>query len=107
MKQNPIRQRGSTNVREIKVNEATFQQHATKLASKSSGSYLPLKNGNMVYSRANSIDQLRSALIDLVGVVEDFQQVTKQDASRIKKMGIAYAKQDQLMGQKMNQLEVR
>ncbi|EAD7580688.1 DUF3130 family protein [Listeria monocytogenes] len=94
-------------MREIKVNEATFQQHATKLASKSSGSYLPLKNGNMAYSRANSINQLRSALIDLVGVVEDFQQVTKQDASRIKKMGIAYTKQDQLMGQKMNQLEVR
>ncbi|EOD9144720.1 DUF3130 family protein, partial [Listeria monocytogenes] len=26
-------------MREIKVNEATFQQHATKLASKSSGKY--------------------------------------------------------------------
>ncbi|EAG9136523.1 DUF3130 family protein, partial [Listeria monocytogenes] len=26
---------------------------------------------------------------------------------RLKKMGIAYAKQDQLMGQKINQLEVR
>lgn len=107
MKLNPIRQRGSTNVREIKVNEATFQQHATKLVSKSSGSYLPLKNGNMAYSRANSIDQLRSALIELVDVVEDFQHVSKQDASRLKKMGIAYAKQDQLMGQKINQLEVR
>lgn len=107
MKLNPIRQRGSTNVREIKVNEVTFQQHATKLASKSSGKYLPLKNGNMAYSRANSIDQLRSALIDLVGVVEDFQHVTKQDARRLKKMGIAYAKQDQVMGQKINQLEVR
>ncbi|AQP75668.1 hypothetical protein JU62_01790 [Listeria monocytogenes] len=34
----------------------TFQQHATKLASKSSGSYLLLKNGNIAYSRANSID---------------------------------------------------
>lgn len=107
MKLNPIRQRGSTNVREIKVNEATFQQHATKLASKSSGKYLPLKNGNMAYSRANSIDQLRSALIDLLGVVEDFQHVVKQDAIRLKKMGIAYAKQDQVMGQKINQLEVR
>ncbi|HHR1582985.1 TPA: DUF3130 family protein, partial [Listeria monocytogenes] len=30
-------------MREIKVNEVTFQQHATKLASKSSGRYLPLK----------------------------------------------------------------
>ncbi|OEQ98597.1 DUF3130 domain-containing protein, partial [Listeria monocytogenes] len=76
-------------MREIKVSEVTFQQHATKLASKSSGRYLPLKNGNMAYSRANSIDQLRSALIDLVGVVEDFQHVTKQDAGRLKKMGIA------------------
>ncbi|EAF2401783.1 TIGR04197 family type VII secretion effector, partial [Listeria monocytogenes] len=28
MKLNPIRQRGSKNVREIKVNEVTFQQHA-------------------------------------------------------------------------------
>ncbi|EAD8942956.1 DUF3130 family protein, partial [Listeria monocytogenes] len=28
-------------MREIKVNEVTFQQHATKLASKSSGRYLP------------------------------------------------------------------
>ncbi|KEU64236.1 hypothetical protein HS35_11265 [Listeria monocytogenes] len=80
MKLNPIRQRGSKNVREIKVNEVTFQQHATKLASKSSVRYLPLKNGNMAYSRANSIDQLRSALIELVDVVEDFQHVTKQDA---------------------------
>ncbi|AQP75815.1 DUF3130 family protein [Listeria monocytogenes] len=94
-------------MREIKVNEATFQQHAIKLESKSTGSYLPLKNGNMAYSRANSINQLRSLLIDLVGVVEDFQQVTKQDANRLKKMGIAYAKQDQVMGQKINQLEVR
>ncbi|MCD2224530.1 DUF3130 domain-containing protein [Listeria cossartiae] len=94
-------------MREIKVNEATFQQHATKLASESTGSYLPLKNGNMAYSRANSINQLRSALIDLVGVVEDFQHVTKQDANRLKKIGNAYAKQDQVMGQKINQLEVR
>ncbi|EFB0933427.1 DUF3130 family protein [Listeria monocytogenes] len=94
-------------MREIKVDERTFQQHATKLASESTGSYLPLKNGNMAYSRANSIDQLRSDLIELVDVVEDFQHVTKQDATRLKKMGIAYAKQDQLMGQKINQLEVR
>ncbi|EAD5685408.1 TPA: DUF3130 domain-containing protein [Listeria innocua] len=94
-------------MREIKVNERAFQQHASKLVSKNSGRYLPLKNGNMAYSRANSIDQLRSALIELVDVVEDFQHVTKKDASRLKKMGIAYAKQDQLMGQKINQLEVR
>lgn len=74
-------------MREIKVNEATFQKHASKLDSKSAGSYLPLKGGNMAYSRANSINQLRSALIDLVDVVEDFQAVTKQDAGRLKKMG--------------------
>ncbi|ELU8149536.1 DUF3130 family protein, partial [Listeria monocytogenes] len=43
----------------------------------------------------------------LVDVVEDFQAVTKQDAGRLKKMGMAYAKQDQAMGQKINQLEVR
>ncbi|MBC1999041.1 DUF3130 family protein [Listeria marthii] len=94
-------------MREIKVNEATFQKHASNLDSKSAGSYWPLKGGNMAYSRANSINQLRSALIDLVDVVEDFQAVTKQDAGRLKKMGMAYAKQDQVMGQKINQLEVR
>ncbi|EEO7551887.1 DUF3130 family protein [Listeria monocytogenes] len=94
-------------MREIQVKEATFQQHAAKLDSKRTGNYLPLKNGNMAYSRANSIDQLRSALIELVDVVEDFQHVTKKDASRLKKMGIAYAKQDQAMGQKIHQLEVR
>ncbi|EAF5658946.1 DUF3130 family protein [Listeria innocua] len=94
-------------MREIKVNEATFQKHASNLDSKSAGSYLPLKGGNMAYSRANSINQLRSALIDLVDVVEDFQTVTKQDAGRLKKMGLAYTKQDQVMGQKINQLEVR
>ncbi|MBC2012057.1 DUF3130 domain-containing protein [Listeria marthii] len=94
-------------MREIQVNEATFQKHASNLESKSAGSYLPLKGGNMAYSRANSINQLRSALIDLVDVVEDFQAVTKQDAGRLKKMGMAYAKQDQAMGQKINQLEVR
>ncbi|EEO3716482.1 DUF3130 family protein [Listeria monocytogenes] len=94
-------------MREIQVKEATFQQHAAQLDSKSTGNYLPLKNGNMAYSRANSIDQLRSALIDLVGVVEAFQQVTKQDANRLKKMGIAYAKQDQAIGRKIHQLEVR
>ncbi len=107
MKNHPYRQRGSVQMREIQVKEATFQQHAAQLDSKSTGNYLPLKNGNMAYSRANSIDQLRSALIDLVGVVEAFQQVTKQDANRLKKMGIAYAKQDQAMGQKIHQLEVR
>ncbi|EBF5161217.1 TPA: DUF3130 family protein [Listeria monocytogenes] len=92
---------------EIKITEGTFQKHATQLIIANNGNYLPLQNGNMAYSRANSIDQLRSALIELVDVVEDFQHVIKQDASRIKKMGIAYAKQDQVMGQKIDQLEVR
>ncbi|MBC1478861.1 DUF3130 family protein, partial [Listeria welshimeri] len=41
-------------MREIQVKEATFQQHAAQLDSKSTGNYLPLKNGNMAYSRANS-----------------------------------------------------
>ncbi|MBF2481956.1 DUF3130 domain-containing protein [Listeria seeligeri] len=92
---------------EIKVKEATFQKHANKLESANNGNYLPLKNGNMAYSRANSIDQLRSALIDLVDVVENFQTVTKKDASRLKKMGKSYAKQDKSTGQKISQLGVR
>ncbi|WP_073999641.1 DUF3130 domain-containing protein [Listeria monocytogenes] len=94
-------------MREIKVDERNFQPQATKLARESTGSYLTMKKGNKAYSKANSIDQLRSALIELVDDVEDFQHVTKKDASRLKKMGIAYAKQDQLMGQKIKQLEVR
>lgn len=53
-------------MREIKVNEATFQQHATKVASKSLSWWM------------------------WWGV----QQVTKQDASRLNKMDTAYAKQD-------------
>ncbi|PZF88244.1 TIGR04197 family type VII secretion effector [Listeria ivanovii] len=62
---------------EIKVKTATFQKHANQLESASNGNYLPLKNGNIAYSRANSINQLRSALIDLVDVMEGFQQVAK------------------------------
>ncbi|AIS59811.1 DUF3130 domain-containing protein [Listeria ivanovii] len=92
---------------EIKVQETTFQKHANKLESGSNGNYLPLKNGNMAYSKANSINQLRSVLIDFVDVVENFQAVTKKDASRLKMMGKAYAKQDQNAGQKISQLEVR
>ncbi|MBK2002888.1 DUF3130 domain-containing protein [Listeria ivanovii subsp. londoniensis] len=92
---------------EIKVQETTFQKHVNKLESGSNGNYLPLKNGNMAYSKANSINQLRSVLIDFVDVVENFQAVTKKDASRLKMMGKAYAKQDQNAGQKISQLEVR
>lgn len=91
---------------EIKVKEATFQKHANTLESANNGNYLPLKNGNMAYSRANSINELRSALIDLVDVVDNFQEVTKKDASRLKKMGKSYAKQDKSTGQKISQLEV-
>ncbi|HHP9242121.1 TPA: DUF3130 domain-containing protein [Listeria monocytogenes] len=92
---------------EIKVQETTFQKYVNKLESGSNGNYLPLKNGNMAYSKANSINQLRSVLIDFVDVVENFQAVTKKDASRLKMMGKAYAKQDQNAGQKISQLEVR
>ncbi|AIS58873.1 type VII secretion effector [Listeria ivanovii subsp. londoniensis] len=92
---------------EIKVKTATFQKHANQLEIASNGNYLPLKNGNMAYSRANSINQLRSALIDLVDVVEDFQQVAKKDAARLEKMGKAYNKQDKNVAKKISQLEVR
>ncbi|WP_270997350.1 DUF3130 domain-containing protein [Listeria seeligeri] len=92
---------------EIKVQETTFQSHASNLASASEGSYLPLKNGNMPYSRANSINELRSALIDLLDVVERFQTVTKKDSERLTQMGTAYATQDKSAGQKISQLEVR
>ncbi|WP_031649887.1 DUF3130 family protein, partial [Listeria innocua] len=52
------------------MKETIFQQHANTLESANDGEYFPLKNGNMPYSRANSINQLRSALSDLVGVVQ-------------------------------------
>ncbi|PZG37143.1 TIGR04197 family type VII secretion effector [Listeria ivanovii] len=92
---------------EIKVKTETFQKHANQLESASNGNYLPLKNGNIAYSRANSINQLRSALIDLVDVMEGFQQVAKQDAARLEKMGKAYNKQDKSVAKKISQLEVR
>ncbi|WP_271002197.1 DUF3130 domain-containing protein [Listeria seeligeri] len=92
---------------EINVKETIFQQHANTLESANDGEYFPLKNGNMPYSRANSINQLRTALSDLVGVVENFQEVTKKDADRLEKMGKAYAKQDKSAAKKIGQLEVR
>ncbi|WP_256713684.1 DUF3130 family protein, partial [Listeria seeligeri] len=48
-----------------------------------------------------------SALSDLVGVVQNFQEVTKKDANRLEKMGKAYAKQDKSAAKKIGQLEVR
>ncbi|MBC1730996.1 DUF3130 domain-containing protein [Listeria seeligeri] len=92
---------------EINVKETIFQQHANTLESANDGEYFPLKNGNMPYSRANSINQLRSALSDLVGVVENFQEVTKKDADRLEKMGNAYTKQDKSAAKRIGQLEVR
>ncbi|CAM2362706.1 DUF3130 domain-containing protein [Listeria seeligeri] len=92
---------------EINVKETIFQQHANTLESANDGEYFPLKNWNMPYSRANSINQLRSALSDLVGVVENFQEVTKKDADRLEKMGKAYTKQDKSAAKKIGQLEVR
>ncbi|WP_271002013.1 DUF3130 family protein [Listeria seeligeri] len=84
------------------MSEIKVQSHATNLVSASDGSYLPLKSGNMPYSKANSINELRSVLVDLLDVVECFQTVTKKDASRLEMMGKAYVKQDQNAGQKIS-----
>ncbi len=61
----------------------------------------------MAYSRANSTNELRTSIFELLEAVEVFQQVAQQDADRLKKMGASFAKQDTSLGKQVNQLEVR
>ncbi|EAD8888023.1 DUF3130 family protein [Listeria monocytogenes] len=51
---------------EINVNEATLQKYASKLGRQVEAMrYLPMQDGNMTYSRANSISHFRTMLFDL------------------------------------------
>ncbi|EEJ0014714.1 DUF3130 domain-containing protein [Listeria innocua] len=81
---------------EVKVREATLKKHATKLESKAKTiEYLPMKGGNMAYSRANSINHFRTALFDLVEAVDNFQGVVGTDAKRLKELGASFTHKDQ------------
>ncbi|MFC0491817.1 type VII secretion effector [Listeria grayi] len=94
-------------MREIQVSEQKFQQHAARLGETSHAVRYRLKGNNLAYSRANSTNHLRTAIFDFISVVDDLQQLGQKDAQRLKKIGIAYAKHDQMTGQKIGQLEVR
>ncbi|MBC1322264.1 DUF3130 family protein, partial [Listeria welshimeri] len=48
---------------EIKVKEETVKKYSSDMKeSAKTMDYLPMKDGNMAFSRANSINQLRTAL---------------------------------------------
>ncbi|CAM4026575.1 DUF3130 domain-containing protein [Listeria booriae] len=94
-------------MREIKVDEENLQKYATLFGKIDNKAYTPLRNGNMSYTRANSINEFRNNLVDLVLAVEKIQQAVSQDALRVKQMGTAFAKQDRALGQEIGQMEVR
>lgn len=94
-------------MREIKADEENLQKYATLFGKIENKAYTPLRNGNMSYTRANSINEFRNNLVDLVLAVEKIQQAVSQDALRVKQMGTAFAKQDRALGQEIGQMEVR
>ncbi|MBC1738169.1 DUF3130 family protein [Listeria seeligeri] len=77
---------------EIKVLESDLKECATKLGEKGKAvEYLPMKEGNMAYSRANSINHFRTAMVDLVEAVDVFQDVIiyfKNFFKTLKNLGI-------------------
>ncbi|KXW92626.1 hypothetical protein AWJ00_06770 [Listeria monocytogenes] len=81
---------------EIKVNEAILQNYASKIGYKVEVmGYLPMQDGNMTYSRANSINHFRTALFDLVEAVDNFRGVVGTDAKRLKELGASFTRKDQ------------
>ncbi|EFS01616.1 DUF3130 domain-containing protein [Listeria seeligeri] len=92
---------------EIKVREASLQKYATKLGNKGKAvEYLPMKEGNMAYSRANSINHFRTAMFDLVEAVDAFQGVVETDAVRLKELGLSFTNKDRELERTMG-LEVK
>lgn len=92
---------------EIKVREASLQKYATKLGEKGNEvDYLPMKDGNMAYSRANSINQFRTAMFDLVEAVDVFRGVVETDATRLKQLGLSFTNKDRELERTMG-LEVK
>lgn len=96
------RQKGRTQMSEIKVKEETVKKYSSDMKEPAEAmDYLPMKDGNMAFSRANSINQLRTALFDLVEAVEAFQVVVETDATRLKNLGDSFASKDRALRRMM------
>ncbi len=65
-----------------------------------------MKDGNMAYSRANSINHFRTAMFDLVEAVDVFQGVVETDAVRLKELGLSFTNKDRELERTMG-LEVK
>ncbi|WP_167630585.1 DUF3130 family protein, partial [Listeria valentina] len=52
-------------------------------------------------------NDLRTAVMESIEVMNQVTQLSEKDAERLKKMGHAFAEQDRAAGQKINELEVR
>lgn len=96
------RQKGRIQMSEIKVKEETVKKYSSDMKESAKAmDYLPMKNGNMAFSRANSINQLRTALFDLVEAVEAFQVVVETDATRLKNLGESFVSKDRALRRMM------
>lgn len=96
------RQKGRIQMSEIKVKEETVKKYSSDMKETAEAmDYLPMKDGNMAFSRANSINQLRTALFDLVEAVEAFQVVVETDATRLKNLGESFASKDRALRRMM------
>ncbi len=95
-------------IAEIRVKESTFLNYAADLSGAGKGAtYDPLSAGNMGYSRANSINDLRTAMTESIDTMNQISELAQKDAERLKKMGRAFAQQDRIAGQKIHEMEVR
>lgn len=96
------RQKGRIQMSEIKVKEETVKKYSSDMKESAKAmDYLPMKDGNMAFSRANSINQLRTALFDLVEAVEAFQVVVETDATRLKNLSESFASKDRALRRMM------
>lgn len=96
------RQKGRIQMSEIKVKEETVKKYSSDMKESAEAmDYLPMKDGNMAFSRANSINQLRTALFDLVEAVEAFQVVVETDATRLKNLGESFVSKDRALRRMM------
>ncbi|EUJ33776.1 hypothetical protein MFLO_01040 [Listeria floridensis FSL S10-1187] len=92
----------------LRVKESTFVQFAGELMEAGEGAtYRPFATGNMSYSRAHSINDLRTAMLESISIMDQVTQLTQKDAERLQKMGRAFTEQDRIAGQKIGELEMR
>ncbi len=93
---------------EIRVKESILVTYAADLAASRNGAaYRPLSAGNMSYSRANSINDLRTAIMESIEPMDLVSQLVEKDANRLKKMGQAFTEMDLAASQSIQELEVR